>query len=354
MNMSHRYRPATLFAVLVHLFAVLPVMAQPKEEPKKLPPINPPQARLEQTFKGLDGPGFAIVARDDGGLVAAACDGSTIQLWSKDVLLGIRSGDATANILKGHQGTVTDLAWNGGPILASTGADKKILLWSMNESKVVNTLDNKYVVRNLAMSPDGKLLAAGGDDVNILIWDIASAKMVKELKGHTDWVTCLAFSEDSKLLASGSYEGKALLWDVNSGNKVRDLVVPPAAKPKEPPVGPVVITQVAFDHEGKQIAVGKSTGEIDQVNPADGKLIRTIKGHTSTITGLAFHPTGTLLVSSSKDGSIRLWNPPNGGAVKTLEDHKAWVQDVTFLAEGTRLASVGADRTVRVWNLTSP
>ena len=353
MIFTSRFRPTIL--VLLATFALhSTATAQPKEDPKKLPPINPGAARLEQTFNGLDGPGFAIVARDDAGLVAAACDHNTIQLWSKDVLLGIRSGNATANVLSGHQGTVTDLAWNGGPILASAGADKKILLWSLDESKIAHTLDTKTIVRALAMSPDGKLLASAGDDPVIQIWDVASGKPARELKGHGDWVTCLTFSEDSKFLASGSYEGHGLVWDVNSGNKIREIPAPPAQKPKEPPEI-VPVSEVAFDYEGKLIAIGRANGEIDMVSVADGKLIRTIKGqHTSSITGLAFHPTGSLLVSSSKDGSIRLWNPANGAAFKALEDHKAWVQGVTFLSQGTRLASVGADRTVRVWNLSNP
>ena len=31
----------------------------------------------------------------------------------------------------------------------------------------------------------------------------------------------------------------------------------------------------------------------------DGKLLRTFKGHTSSVTGLAFHPAGQLLASAA-------------------------------------------------------
>ena len=86
---------------------------------------------------------------------------------------------------------------------------------------------------------------------------------------------------------------------------------------------------------------------------ADGKLARSVPGHTGSVTGLAFHPSGTVLASCSKDRTVRLWNPANGQSLtpKPLEGHTAWVQGVVFVAQGTRLASIGADRTVRIWNL---
>lgn len=326
------------------------VTAQKKDEPK-LPPINPAQARLEQTFKGLDGPGFAIASSDAASMVAAACDKNTIQLWHKDTIYGIRSGSNSANVLSGHQGTVTDLAWNGGPVMASSGADMKIVLWQVATGKVLHKMDTKSLVRCLAMSPDGKTLASAGDEPEIQLWDVDSAKAAKELKGHKDWVLCLTFSADGKQLLSGGYEGEAILWDVAGAKQIRQIPEPPSKKPKTPE-DPIPVTEVAISPDGKQAVVGRANGTIDVVDPNNGKKIRTLTGHTSSITGLVYHPSGTLLVSSSKDSTVRLWNPSNGGSFKELKDHTAWVQDVAFLAKGTLLVSVGADRTVRVWNLT--
>lgn len=326
-------------------------LGQQKNDKPAFPPIKPDQAKLDQTFNGLNGPGLALAVSDQAGMVAAACDQSTIQIWHKDVLFGIRSGDSTANILSGHTGTVTALAWNGGPLLASVGADKKILLWDAVAGKVQNTLPVEQLVRTLAMSADGKLLASAGDSNTIQTWTVADGKAGKQFTGHSDWVLCLAFSADGKYLASGGFDGTALLWDLASGNKVRELPINPKKGQKDAPA-PVVVTEVSFSPDGKQVAVGRADGIIDLVNTDNGQLLRQCKGHTSAITGLAFHPSGTLLVSSSKDGTLRLWNPANAGQFKSLEGHQAWVEDVAFFAEGTRLASVSADRTVRVWNLT--
>jgi hypothetical protein len=122
--------------------------------------------------------------------------------------------------------------------------------------------------------------------------------------------------------------------------------------PQQPYGRKVRVARVGGD--GKLIAVGGSDARIDLFQAADGKLVRSMPGHTSTIAALVFHPSGSVLVSAGKDRTIRLWNAANGQMMKSLEGHTAWVQGVAFLDDGTRLASVGADRTVRLWNLTEP
>lgn len=349
---KRRFIVAFLFLTLSFMAAGSSLsIAQQKKDEKKLPPINPAQAKLLQTFKGLDGPGLALASSINASIVAAACDRSTIQMWHKDTILGIRSGDNSANVFRGHTGPVLALAWNGGPVLASAGADKKIILWQVARGSILRKLETPFLVRALAMSSDGKRLASAGDATVVQLWDMESGKSTKQLKGHKDWIKCLAFSADGKQLVSGGYENNAILWNVDTGNKVRELPAPPKKKPKQEP-DVIPITEVAFSPDGKQIALGRADGEIDMVNPANGQKIRTLKGHESRITGLIFHPSNKLLVSSSRDGTVRLWNPANGAAFKTLTGHNAWVEDVGFLAQGTMLASVGADRTVRVWSLT--
>jgi WD40 repeat protein len=121
--------------------------------------------------------------------------------------------------------------------------------------------------------------------------------------------------------------------------------------PKTEAGPPNTVLAVAFSPDGKLLAVAGTDAQIHLVNTADGKIARSLSGHTGSVTSLAFHPGGTLLVSASKDRTLRLWNPTNGQALKTLEGHTGWVQGVTFLNQGARLASVSIDQTVRLWDL---
>jgi WD40 repeat protein len=341
-----------------HIVAVVLLLcnAADAQQPKPLPAINPAQAKLDQTLGGLAGPGLALAQNEEAGLLAAACEQGTIEYWHRDVMLGVRVGDMTPHILKGHTGPILALAWAGGKVMASAGADQKIILWEMPSGKTLHTLTATGVVRSLAMALDGKLLASGGDDGMVQLWDVASGQAKSKLTGHTDWVLSLAFAADGKQLASGGYDGIVRLWDVASAKKLLDIKAqpPPAANaPKDAPPPPTnVILALAFSADGKTLAIGGSDAQIHLVNPGDGKLIRSIPGHTSSVTALAFHPGGTLLVSGSKDRTLRLWNPTNGQPYKTLEGHTAWVQGLSFYAQGTRIASVGADQTVRLWDLS--
>jgi WD40 repeat protein len=336
----------------VLILALLPsAVAQAPVNAPALPPINPAAAKLDQTINGLDGPGWALACNEDAGVLAVACEKGTIQVWNKDVLLSIRPGNHTSNVLKGHEGPLTSMAWGNSPVLASAGADRKLLLWSMAEGKVLHSLTTEGIVRALALSPEGKILAGAGDDPTIQFWDIASGKPGLKLKEHTDWVLSLAFSPDGKLLASGGVDGSVRLWEVATGKKLRDCVTRPPPAPNTRPDPPAPILALAFSPDGKLLAVGTSDGQLHLDNVADGKIARSVVGHTGAITSLAFHPSGTVLASGCKDHAVRLWNPANAQLLKALEGHTAWVQGVAFLAHGTRLASVGADQTVRLWEL---
>lgn len=343
---------ASVISSLTMIFTLSLARAQPPPSPP-LPGITPNQARLDQTLGGLDGPGLALAYSESAGILVAACEGRSIHYWNKEVILGVRGGSGTPNILKDHHGPITALAWGGGQILASAGMDKKIILWHMPDGVVAKNLPTTNVVRTLALSPDGKTLAGAGEDPDIQLWEMPSTKPGPKLVGSTDWVMCLTFSNDGQRLASGGYDGTVRLWEVSSGKKLLDMAAAPPPPPNTPAPPTNVVFAVAFSPDGKHLAIGGTDAQIHLLNTADGKLIRSIPGHTSSVTGLAFHPSGAVLASCSKDRTVRLWNPANGQPLtgKPLEGHTAWVQGLVFVAQGTRLASIGADHTVCLWNL---
>jgi WD40 repeat protein len=324
---------------------------QPAGKGPTLPPVNPATAKLDITITGLDGPGFAIAAGGEPELVLAACENGTIQLFKKDVIAAFKTGAGKPEILKGHQGPVRALAWNGGPVLASVGADKKIDFWKMPEGKITQSgvLDSR--VRAAAMSKDGKLIAIAGESDVIQLWDAASGKPTTKLTDKMDWTLCVAFSDDGKQLLSGDLQGVVRLWDVPGGKKIKELPAKPMPPPKTPP-DPVAVTSVVFAPDGKTVVFGGADGPIQFVNLADGKITRTLAGHTGPITGLIFHPSGTLLASCSKDRTVKLWNLTAPQPLKSLDGHTAWIEGMAFIEQGTKLATVSADQTVRIWDLT--
>ena len=328
---------------------------QPAGKGPMLPPVNPANAKLDITVTGLDGPGFAIAAGPDDTLVVA-CENGSLQIYKKGVIEAFKSGIGKPEVLKGHQGPVRALTWTGGPTMASIGADKKLSFWMMPDKKIAQTVSVDYRVRAAAMSSDGKSLATAGESDAIQLWDAVVGKPTTKLTDKMDWTYALAFSPDAKQLLSGDHQGVVRLWDA-SGKKIKDLPAPPMPAPKTPP-DPVPVTCVAFAPDGKTGVLGNADGAIQMFNLGDGKVVRTLTGHTGPITGFVFHPSGTLAASCSKDRTVKLWNPqapqPAVQALKSLDGHAAWIEGIVFIEQGTKLATVGADATIRIWDLAEP
>src|SRR5215475_10272117 len=107
---------------------LLAVVDQGRSQSTNAPVFAPDKARLDQTLIGLDGPGSSIAAA--GEFLVAGCEEGTIQVWKKDVWMGVRNGGKAPVVLRGHHGPVLALALHGTK-LASAGADGKVVFWDL-------------------------------------------------------------------------------------------------------------------------------------------------------------------------------------------------------------------------------
>src|SRR5262249_41683796 len=81
-----------------------------------------------------------------------------------------------------------------------------------------------------------------------------------------------------------------------------------------------------------------------------GRLLHTLKGHTTSAQGVAYSPDGTRLALVGDDMNVRVWDPRTGQEAFTLKGHDAAVFGVAFSPDGTRLATCSHDMTVRIWD----
>jgi len=80
-------------------------------------------------------------------------------------------------------------------------------------------------------------------------------------------------------------------------------------------------------------------------------LVRTLTGHTDSVTSVAFSPDGSLMASGSRDRTIRLWRVSDGALVRTLRGHTDWVYSVAFSPDVSLMAS-GSSGTIRLWRVS--
>lgn len=145
------------------------------------------------------------------------------------------------------------------------------------------------VVRNVAISPNGRWVATASWDRNALIWDLASAdpNASPRVLSFTDRVQTVAFSPDNRWVAAGAWDSFAQLMDLNQ----------PDAKPF------------------------------------------VLRGHQGRLFALAFSPDSRWLVTGALDQSARLWDltaaDPSADAI-TLDAPAA--ANVAFSQDGRYLA----------------
>jgi WD40 repeat protein len=112
-------------------------------------------------------------------------------------------------------------------------------------------------------------------------------------------------------------------------------------------VGPV-----AFSPQGGQLASGGIDKNVILWDVASRKKIRTLPGHEPLI-GLAYRPDGKQLATTGMDGTVRVWDITTAAEILSLAGHAGVGYAIAFSPDGRRLASCGPDFEVRVWDAST-
>jgi WD40 repeat protein len=143
--------------------------------------------------------------------------------------------------------------------------------------------------------------------------------------------------------ALGNGTSKVTIWETDTGKQVGEVAGP---------------WSLIFSPDNRHVfaSVAPPWNELRLIEWASGKVIRTFKGHSSSISAFACSRDGKYVAAGTNTPatSIRIWEVDSGMEVRILKGHDTFISSLDFSPDGKRLLSAGSsEKIVCLWDVDS-
>jgi WD40 repeat protein len=273
-------------------------------------------------------------------LVAAASDDLTLWETSSGRLLASWEQPSWVTALSFAPRGANGRGEDSNPLIASGHDDGIIRLWEANQTKLLGELrGHQHSISALAFHPGGRILASGGEDKIIRLWDVEKGTLCGTLMGHTDRIPALVWMPDGKQLISAGWDTTARVWDVDTCEPVI-LLNSHAAQ----------VHNLAVSPDGCWVACVDSAHTVHIWQPGCWQTRTILREACAPIHTLAFSPEGKHLAWAGGERLIHLWDtsqmPEEPDEVNPLLSRT----QLAIQEDGQRLFSLGSGTSLRIWN----
>ncbi|XP_063705580.1 U3 small nucleolar RNA-interacting protein 2 [Culicoides brevitarsis] len=161
-------------------------------------------------------------------------------------------------------------------------------------------------------------------------------------------LTCVCFSPDEKTLFTGCKNNILLKWEVAT---CKQLLKADLCTKNGDMKGRRFTNCMAISSDGKFLAVGDGSTDIQVFCPSTLKFLGLLKGHRAIVNALVFRKGSHQLYSASADRSVRIWSMDDMAFVEALFGHQTPVTGIDAHIRERAITSGGSDRSVRIWKI---
>lgn len=342
----------------------------PKKGSERQAPDQAPARGLEGHTHGVT---RLVATRDGQQLISASLD-HTLRLWQpagpatgksqaildvherlsqakregkkKDEILSARGVTVetlpAAKVFEGHGGWVTALGLSGDERrLISGDSAARVIVWQLAERREIARWSGLpwNTIQSVALSPDGQTAVVSECCDKRDDFDIPAAALRVFDASSGDERLDILHAMFPKYDRDESAYGAAQVW--------RKFVARGLVGADISPDGQLV----AFGQGGET-----STGKVQLVDVASGKLVREVSGHQGGVTDVKFSADGRFLLSTGRDTTLRFCQVANGKEVAVLGaprggQFKDWLSALAISPDQQTVAATDIAGLVHVWSL---
>lgn len=235
----------------------------------------------------------------DGRRVVTASNDRTARIWD------VETGQLIAR-LQGHDARLVTASFSEDGRQVLTAGDNTARIWDADTGRQPRILHGHSGGVGMASISDDGQRAYTADGITARVWDLETARALSTQSATNAW-----FSRDHQRVAASSPRGQGRSWvlDVESGKELAEI---PGA------------SMQSFSRDGRRVVTIASVNDpTPRVYDAEtGRLVSTLKGHTSPVSSiLSNEDSRRVVTSSARDGTTRIWDLETGKELHRLEGH---------------------------------
>jgi len=205
---------------------------------------------------------------------------------------------------------------------------------------------NMSPIKSITFLGKTDLLCSGSNSGELKIWNTTSGDVLFSFTTDSSRIWKVHCSQNEKFLSTANSDGKLQIWNIEDVNKnehphlLRTLQMKNDAYCVD--LHPV---------NNRQLVASGYTSMINLFDVETSLVVRSFKGHHSSVCSCQFSPHGSFIVSGGKDCQVKFWDVQSGSCLQTLSQPLGEVSSVKLNQTGSSLLTSSKDNTNRLWDL---